>query len=174
MVAGGEWWFVFYDRDFTDATHIQLSALVAGQSPAAGSYGWGRAWSNLGWNVVVAHGDEQLMLDTQIPIEKAIALMSVSRRDRRDEILEARAFATEKGRSLHRIQTATTPILVLRLDPGGKDVARQECVDLPTYNEKDSIRSVVIDFFIRCCGRNHRGQQQRSLRDLRRINWDGG
>ena len=117
VVAGGEWWFVFYDRDFTDATHIQLSALVAGQSPAPDSYGWGRAWSDLGWNVVVAHGDEQLMLDTQVPMEKAMALMSVSRRDRRDEILEARAFATEKGRSLHRIQTATTPILVLRLDP---------------------------------------------------------
>ena len=121
IVACGEWWFALWDRDFTDAQHIQFRKLETKVYPEKGPAGWEYEWKRLEWQYAIAYGDTQSMLDMEVPLEVAIQSMGVSRIN---EIYDARAFAEKYCYVIQRIQTTSTPILVLRIRKGVDDVGR--------------------------------------------------
>jgi len=110
VVAGGEWWFALHDRNFTDDMHVRFFRLATENGCA--SCGWEEAWKRLGWRYVVSYGDLQLMFDAEVPVEKAMELLPSHSKT---NILKARTFAIHNGRVIQRIQTASTPILILAL-----------------------------------------------------------
>ena len=118
VVAGGEWWFAFWDRDFTDVEHLLFRRLEAEVNQESPLPGWGHAWKRMHWQFVVAHRDEQRMLDPEEPIREVESCLPV------DLVREARAFSLAHGRVLRRIQTASTPVLVLHTEGEVKHVAR--------------------------------------------------
>jgi hypothetical protein len=112
VIAGGEWWFALWDRDFTDALHLYLRRLEAETHPETGPAGWEYEWRRLRWRFVVAYGDLQAMLDSEVPINEAVRFIGASREK---EILEARNFAAKHCSVIRRIQTADSPVLVLAI-----------------------------------------------------------
>ncbi|MBI3466794.1 MAG: glycosyltransferase family 39 protein [Planctomycetes bacterium] len=118
VVAGGEWWFALWDRNFTDAQHLLFRRLEAEVNPAAAPTGWSHEWSRLHWQFVVAHADEQRMLDPEEPIEDVESSLPA------DVVRDARAFSLAHGRVSRRIQTASTPVLVLGIEGEANHVAR--------------------------------------------------
>jgi len=112
VVAGGEWWFALYGRDFTDAQHNQFQALLAKEKGEAMPSSWEYAWRRWRWNYAVAYGDIQAMLDTEVPLEQALSSIGIWRER---EIREVRAFAINHCRVLKRIRTAYTPVLILEI-----------------------------------------------------------
>ena len=112
VIAGGEWWFALWDRDYTDAVHLYLRRLEAETNPETGPAGWEYEWRRLRWQFVVAYGDLQAMLDSEVPINEAVRFIGASREK---EILEARSFAAKHCSVLRRIQTAASPVLVLAI-----------------------------------------------------------
>jgi 4-amino-4-deoxy-L-arabinose transferase-like glycosyltransferase len=121
IIAGGEWWFGLWDRDFTDAQHVQFRKLETEVYPEKGRAGWEYEWKRLKWQYAVAHGDTQSMLDKEVPLDVAIQSMGVSRIN---EIYDARAFAEKYCYVIRQIKTASTPVLVLRIGGGSADVER--------------------------------------------------
>ena len=112
VVAGGEWWFALWDRDFTDAQHVQFRVAEAEINPVTGPAGWEYEWRRLRWQFVVAYGDLQAMLDSEMPLNEAVRSIGASREK---EILEARSFAAKHCSVFRRIQTAASPVLVLTI-----------------------------------------------------------
>ena len=112
VIAGAEWWFALWDRDFTNTMHLYLRRLEAETNPETGPAGWEYEWRRLKWQFVVAYGDLQAMLDSEVPITEAIRSIGASREK---EIREARSFATKHCSVLRRIQTAASPVLVLAI-----------------------------------------------------------
>jgi hypothetical protein len=112
VMAGAEWWFALWDRDFTDALHLYLRRLEAETNPETGPAGWEYEWTRLRWQFVVAYGDLQAMLDPDVPISEAVRFVGASREK---EIREARSFAERHCSVLRRIQTAGSPVLVLAI-----------------------------------------------------------
>jgi 4-amino-4-deoxy-L-arabinose transferase-like glycosyltransferase len=98
VIAGGEWWFALWDRNFTDALYLYLRRLEAETNPE--------------WQFAVAYGDLQAMLDSEVPINEAVRSIGASREK---EIREARSFAAKHCSVLRRIQTAASPVLVLTI-----------------------------------------------------------
>jgi 4-amino-4-deoxy-L-arabinose transferase-like glycosyltransferase len=113
VVAGGEWWFALSDRDFTDAQHVQFQALLAKERKEAPSSNWEHAWGRLRWQYAVAYGDSRDMLDREVPLNEAFASMGVSRAE---EIREARAFGMKHCHVVARISTASTPVLIMKIN----------------------------------------------------------
>lgn len=112
VIAGGEWWFALWDRDFTDALHLYLRRLEAETYPETGPAGWEHEWRRQHWQFVVAYGDLQAMLDSDIPISEAVKLVGLAREK---EIHEARTFSARHCSVLRRIQTADSPVLVFAI-----------------------------------------------------------
>jgi hypothetical protein len=44
VIAGTEWWFALWYRDFTDALHLYLRRLEAETNPETGPVGWEYEW----------------------------------------------------------------------------------------------------------------------------------
>jgi hypothetical protein len=121
VVAGGEWWFALHDRDYTDAQHAQFRTFLARVKNELKPSGWEKSWDQLKWQFVVAHGDIQAMLDCEIPLKETM----VSVRGRREEeIREAREFSLNYCVVQKRIETASTPVLVLKIKEEKSHVAR--------------------------------------------------
>jgi hypothetical protein len=66
----------------------------------------------LRWQFVVAYGDLQAMLDSEMPLNEAVRFIGASREK---EILEARSFAAKHCSVIRRIQTAESPVLILAI-----------------------------------------------------------
>jgi 4-amino-4-deoxy-L-arabinose transferase-like glycosyltransferase len=109
VVAGGEWWFALYDRDFTDAQYLCFQGGDTENSLAF----LGNEWQRVRWQFAVASGDIRILLDQEVPISEALALCGAKREL---EVRETRAFAIKHGRILRRIATASTPVLVMKLE----------------------------------------------------------
>jgi hypothetical protein len=112
VVAGGEWWFALWDRDFTDSSRLQFRLAEAEVNPEARSAGWEHEWRRQHWQFVVAYADLQAMLDSGMPINDAVRFVGVARER---EIREARSFAERHCSVIRRIQTVESPVLVLAI-----------------------------------------------------------
>ncbi len=113
VVASAEWWFTFWDRDFTDAQYMYFQNLALNILESKRSPGWEQGWKQLRWQFAVANRDIQSLLDPKVPLHEAIILMGVSRTE---EILEARSFSRRHCRVWQKISTDSTPILIFKIE----------------------------------------------------------
>lgn len=113
ILAGGEWWFTFYDRDFTDIQYLSFRGLELEDSPTAMPASWEIEWQRFHWQFVVAHGDQQVLLDPEVPVSTVVSFIRVTRER---EIAGARSFTKNHGHILRRIPTASTPVLVMKME----------------------------------------------------------